>query len=753
LIKKIFFIILLITTSLSPLQRHCVEASQPPQPAKPVIAQWSDNTATGERAENSTGLLEALNREEAFERESGGRKRGPRHKPHGPETEGGEEAEKSRKPQSGKDKVVSTETKDVGKEEHKSVAEVKLLPASGSVSLFFDDADIYEVAHTIFGEILKVNYLIDPKVSGRITFRSVRPIKKTDLLPVVSTLFRLNGVSIVEEAGIYRIIPLTEISSEPVEVDFGRSSEALKVRGRSIIQIIPLNFVSSSDMKTILTPFLTKGATITEVPGRNLLIIADTDENMKRLLQIVETFDDEVFEDVKVEMFVFKNFNVRDVMDSLRGVFPLFPTDEKGALKVRILPIEKLNALLVVAPNEKYLEHIRKWVKLIDATFEGASPKIYVYPLQNSKADHVAEILQQILFGGGGNVPRSKTPAKGTKKTEGKSTPPAPPVRRPVSSISPLEEPLVSKGTKIFPDEITNSLIILTTPSDYPLIEEAIKKIDTVPRQVLIEVLVAEVTLGDKLRFGIEWFLKSHFNIGNTELTGFTGFGSDQLSFDTENPLSTSNFTFAAVDTADVVRGLLQSLASESKVKVLASPHILVSDNREAKIQVGKQVPVQTSTSTTASGETVTSIQYRDTGVVLTVKPQINESGLVSLEIKQEVSSVDPEAGVSGNPIISNRTAETNIVAQDKQTIVIGGLIQENESTVREGIPLLKDIPILGLFFGYTSKEKQRTELVVMITPRVVRSIDEAGLVTEEFQNKLKGLKNTLKTMTESTRQ
>jgi len=630
--------------------------------------------------------------------------------------------------------------------QRESKAEVKLIPTSGSVSLFFDDADIYEVIHTIFGEILKVNYLIDPRVSGRITFRSVKPINKADLLPVVSTLFRLNGVSIVEEAGIYRIIPLTEVSKEPVEIGFGRSSEALKVEGRSIIQIIPLNFVSSSDMKAILTPFLTKGATITEVPGRNLLIIADTDENMKRLLQIVETFDDEIFEDVKVEMFVFKNFNVRDVMENLRGVLPLFPTDEKGALKVRLLPIEKLNALLVVAPNQRYLDHIRKWVNLIDKTFEGASPKIYVYPLQNSKAEHVAEILQQILFGGGGKTipPPTRKSARTAKKTKTRSSPTTFPSRRSLSG-SPLEEPLVSPGTKIFPDEITNSLIILTTPSDYPLIEEAIKKIDIVPRQVLIEVLIAEVSLSDKLRFGIEWFLKSNFNLDDTELTGFTGFGSDQLSYDIEAPLSASNFTFAAVDTADVVRGLLQSLASESKVKVLASPHILVSDNREAKIQVGKQVPVQTSTSTTASGETVTSIQYRDTGVVLTVKPQINEGGLVSLEIKQEVSSVDPEAGVGGNPIISNRTAETNIVVQDRQTIVIGGLIQENDSTVREGIPLLKDIPILGLLFGYTSKEEQRTELIVMITPHVVRSVDEAGMVTEEFKNKLKGLKDTLK--------
>lgn len=652
----------------------------------------------------------------------------------------GEQAEKTEK--TIEKTVTLPEEQPVIVEKDKEAVPVKKVRMDGdeSISLFFDDADIFEVAHTVFGEILKMNYLIDPRVKGRVTFRSVRPIKKKDLLPVVSTLFRLNGVSIVEESGIYRIIPLSEISKEPVEIEFGRSSMALQVKGISLIQIIPLNFMSASQMKTILQPFLSKDAAITEVPEKNCLIISDTDENMKRLLQIVETFDDELFEDVKVEMFVFKNFNVRDVIDNLRGAFPMLLTNEKDTLRVKLLPIEKLNALLVVAPSEKHLEHIRKWVNLIDTTFEGASPKIYVYPLQNSKSKHISEILHEMLFSGAKTASTSKPPAQ----TQTASKAAAPQAAQGIS-ISPLEESLVTPGTKIFPDEITNSLIILTTPRDYPIIEDAIKKIDTVPRQVLIEALVAEVTLRDKLEFGIEWFIKSHFSLDKTPLTGFTAAGSQSLSFDPTKPLAGTGFTFAAVDAADVVRGLLQTLATESKVKVIASPHIMASDNREAKIQVGKQVPVQTSTSVTSGGETVTSIQYRDTGVVLSVKPQINESGLVSLEIKQEVSSVDPEAGVGGNPIIANRMAETSVVVQNEQTIVIGGLIQESKSLTREGIPLLKDIPILGYLFGYTTNADERTELVVMITPRVVRSVDEARIVTDDFKKKLEGLKDTLK--------
>ncbi len=622
---------------------------------------------------------------------------------------------------------------------------------SRGISLFFDDADIYEVVHTVFGEILKVNYLIDPKVQGRVTFRTVSPIKKEDLLPVISTVFRLNGVGIMEEGGLYRIIPLTESMHEPVEVRFGRSAEAVEVKGETIIQIVPLNFVSAEEMKQILEPFLTKGASITVVPNRNSLIINDTDENIKRLLKIVQTFDAEIFTGIKVRLFVIKNFNVKDVLETLQSAFPIFVAREREALKIRVLPIEKLNSILVVAPSEKYIEEIGKWIELIDSTFEGARPKIYVYPLQNSKADHVAEILQKLFLGGGGGTTTKRTATvktstkittqkKGAKKTQQKTSTP-----RVVSS--PLEEPLVTPGTKIFADEITNSLIILTTPRDYLLIEDVIKKLDVVPRQVLIEALIAEVSLTDELQFGIEWFLKSHFTLDNTRLTGFTVSGAPSLGFEPGSPLSSAGFTFAAIDTAEAVRGLLQALSTKSELNVLSSPHILVSDNREARIQVGNQVPIVTS-ETNVEGTTniQRTIQYRDTGVILKVKPQINDSGLVSLDITQEVSDVrQPITEGIESPVIFTRSAETNLVVRDGQSIILGGLIQENSEFSREGIPLLSDLPILGYLFGYQKETKRRTELIVIITPHVIKTISEADAVMEDFNRKLQNLQEILK--------
>ncbi len=539
----------------------------------------------------------------------------------------------------------------------------------GMVSFFFDDVDIFEVLQSVFGEVLKVNYIIDPRVKGRINFRTVTPIPKSEVLPVMETILRLNGVGFVQENGLFRIVPIEVVSGELIYSQIGKE------------------------------------------PGS-----------------------------VAMELFTFKNLNIKD---SLKDIENAAGISVNGA-KIRVLPVERLNGILVVASTKEQLDYVRKWVETFDAIFEGSRPEVFVYPVQNSNAKDVAGVLQQIFLGG--KKDSSKTPVKESPPASSTGKNPVQPAAAstasPVSSVLSGGESLVSDITRIFPDEIANTIIIYATPQDYELIAKTITKIDIVPRQVMIEALVAEVSLGDKLKFGIEWFLKSGFSLEGTPLSGITSLGSQQLSFDPAAPLALSGFSFAAIDSAGLIRGLLQTLASESKVKVLASPHIMASDNREAKIQVGKQVPVQTSTSVTPGGETVASIQYRDTGVVLKVKPHINEGGLVSLEISQEVSSVDPESGVGNNPIISNRTAETNVVIQNGQTVVIGGLIQENKGTTREGIPILKDIPLLGYLFGYTNQSTDRTELVVMITPKVVKSASEAKAMTDEFLQKTEGLKD-----------
>jgi type II secretory pathway component GspD/PulD (secretin) len=542
----------------------------------------------------------------------------------------------------------------------------------GDVSFNFDDADVFSVIQTIFGDVLKVNYIIDPAVKGRVNFRSTAPIAREDVLPLMEVILRINGIGIVEEGGLYRIVPISDISREPAPVGTGREAGKVEIEGKALVQVVPIRYSKSSEIVRILTPFLSKNALIVDIPTGNYIVIVDTDTNVKRLLQLVEIFD---------------NANLQQV-----------------------------------------------------------TPKVYVYQVQNSKAKDVASLLQQIFLGATKSQAASKSTSPVAAKTPAPTTPQPQQTPAPASQVvapsSGSGGALVSEVTRIIPDEVTNTITILATPEDYNLIAETLKKIDIVPRQVMVEALIAEVTLSDNLSFGMQWNISNKVtlhNIGNNDwnLDGNLGLNT---------PISNPVFTYIANDVAGNIKLQLQSLASQNKAKILSSPHIMVSDNREARIQVGDQVPIATSTTTTTAQAGVvpsvtSTIQYKDTGTILKVKPQVNDSGLISLEVSQEVSDFTTQSLFGSDQIIiSKREAETNLVVHDGQTIVIGGLIKDKTTKGRSGIPFLSKIPLLGYLFGGTTQTEDRTELIILLTPYVVRSQNEAGVITEGYLRRLKGV-------------
>jgi general secretion pathway protein D len=561
--------------------------------------------------------------------------------------------------------------------------------AGGPVSFFFDDADVFEVVQTVFGDVLKVNYIIDPKVKGKVTFRTVTPIPKEEVLNVMEIILRINGVGFVEEKGLYRIIPLTDVSKELVYSQVGKD------------------------------------------PGK-----------------------------VAIELFIFKNMNLKESMPDLENTIGL---NVQGGT-TRILPILRLNALMVVASTKEQMEYVRQWVEAFDSMFAGARPKITVYPLQNSKAAHVASMLSSILGGGGGvagtATPPPTAPRPAATPAAGAAPAAAAPRAGAAATVTGGTGFLVSPDTRIFADEISNSLIILSTPADYAFIEETIRKIDTVPRQVVIEGLLVRVDLTDNLDFGMQWTIQNDFTIKGLKPFGRSEQSSGRIANDSvrfegplslNTPIASPNFTFTAIDAAGNIKLALQSLASQGKAKILASPHILVSDNREARIQVGQQIPIATSTTTqpistttttTATVASTSTIQYKDIGIILKVKPQINDSGLVSLEVTQEVSSQGADVNIAGQAFASiNKTeATTDLVAQDGETIIIGGLIREDNTRSRDGIPFLSRIPVLGYLFGSTVDHTTRAELIILLTPRVVRNMQEAGSLTSDYIEKYKGV-------------
>lgn len=541
-----------------------------------------------------------------------------------------------------------------------AVSPGRTMPAHrGSVSLNFDDADIYSVIQTVFGEILQVNYIIDPRVKGRVTFRSVAPVAREKVMPLMEVILRLNGVAIIEESELYRIIPISDLSKEPSEIKIGRKILSTELKGKAVLQIIPLNYMQSSEIVKLINPFVSTNAVVVDVPKANHIIIADTDANVRRILQMIEYFDSEMKE-------------------------------KKGI-------------------------------------------RVFVHHVQNTNAKDLVTMLQQIYLG---------AKAQTTDKT-GKTVSPSPAA----SQVKPAAvttvhsggtDAIVSEATKIFADEKLNAVVILGTREDYDIIVATIKELDLIPRQVLIEGMIAQIQLTDKLNFGLAFAIKNKFL--NFEAFDIL-FNPSTLSDVKTKGATAGGLSAIGIDSGGAVRLVINALATESKAKLLASPHIMVSDNNEARIQVGQQVPIPTSetygSSVVAPQRT---IQYKDIGIILKVKPMINDSGLVSLEIAQEVSDYSTIKLYSNEDqiILTKTEATTKLVVKDGQTIVIGGLIQETDKNAKAGLPWLVKIPIIGYLFGNTSKEKERTELVILLTPHIVKDNTDAAAVTDRFIEKFK---------------
>ena len=543
----------------------------------------------------------------------------------------------------------------------------------GEVSFNFDDADVFSVIQTIFGDVMKVNYVVDPRVKGRVNFRSVAPVAKEDVLSLMEVILRLNGVGIVEEGGLYRIIPISDLAKEPASVGIGRETEVIQTTGKAILQIVPLKYIPSTEMIRILTPFLSLNAVVIDVPKSNHIVIVDTDANVKRLVQLVGIFDNENLKQTK--------------------------------------------------------------------------PQVFVYSVQNSKAKDIASLLQQIFLGTQ-TTTQTTTPAKTAQpkaltpqqpQTVQQSAP-----QTPYASGVTGGESMVSEHTRIIPDEITNTIVILGSPEDYAIILAALQQIDIVPRQVMIEAIVAEVKLTDNLRFGLQWLIQNNLKLqiepfkNDINLDGSLAFAAK---------IADPTLTYTALDLSGNVKLLIQALADDNKANIISSPHLLVSDNREARIQVGDQIPIATSTTTTplsgVTNTTTSTIQYKDTGTILKVKPQVNDSGLVALEISQEVSKANI-VNVLGTQQyqITKRDISTNLVVQDGQTIVLGGLIDETRAKARSGIPFLSKIPILGYLFGSTIDDTSRTELIILLTPHVIKSQKEAEETSSGYIKRFKANTN-----------
>jgi general secretion pathway protein D len=635
----------------------------------------------------------------------------------------------------------------------------------GEYTLNFEATDLQEVVKAVLGDLLKESYFIDPKVTGQVTIQTSRPLKRAELLPTLENLLRLNGAVVLRSDGLYKIMPGPQATrgSPPASVE-----RVAAARGYAI-RVVPLRYISAREIHKLIEPFLPPDAPQIVDEQRNLLILTGTEQELQSSLELVEIFDVDWLNGMSVALFKLKEAEVKTLHAEMEKIFLDKDSPLSGVL--RMVPVERLNALLVVTSRPGYLEHAREWVERLDQIADSVGPRLFVYRVQNGKAADLATVLGGI-FGaeaqreGGppaaelapGEEPTTldsgnQASAEGDGESGGDGLGAG--RRRAGGGAKEAAVSVVStENLKIIADESTNSLVILARTQDYKMIETALKNLDIVPLQVLIEASVIEVTLTDNLRYGIEWFLKhgapgdetaqALFDLtpGGSPTTPQNANPATTAAIGLLGPLGAPNFSYAFLGGGSV-KVILNALADQSKIEVLSSPSLMVLDNQTATIKVVNQIPVQTQQQQSTIGgnaNIVNSVEFKDAGVILEVTPRVNQGGRITLDLVQDVTDVGPAVPPSFNPSFFQRNIQSSVTVQSGETIVIGGLITRNKNDSNTGVPILKDLPVLGSLFSGTTDRDRRTELMVLLTPKAVRDEGEARAVTKEFRERLKEL-------------
>jgi general secretion pathway protein D len=617
------------------------------------------------------------------------------------------------------------------------------------VSLNFDNADIAVVIQTI-AELLHMNYIVAPTVRGRITIQSSEKLPVSSLLPVLEQILEVNGFMAVKSGEFFKIVPANQAKQESVETVLQEQTPSVSTG--LVTKIVQLRYISPGEAVKILTPFKTAAGIYQAHEPARLLFLTEVPAKIADLLKIIEVLDVDTFASIQVELYPVRYAGVEDLARELTQIVTqVFTSAGRGRSLFRIIPVPQVNSIMVFSGEAGLAANIREWIAKLDQPVSEANERIFVYPLSHATAETLAAVLEKVFNRDSTKTQtRSAAPAVAQPATRTVPAPRQPQaVQMPVTppkAISSSGEGVASGGAApvvVVADKDTNSLIIQTASWFYPTVVEMIRKLDTMPKQVLIEVLIAEITLDDTTQFGIQWALKGQ---GQVNAFGETH-GVQTLTQNVYGGVAAAatGFSFFLTE-AGRLTAALNAYAKDQKLNILSAPHIIATNNKEAKIDVGQEVPILKRTisdpnNTTASTST-NEIEYVSTGVILTVTPHINEGGYVTLDIDQEVSEAQTNitSGID-SPTIRKRTAKTTMVVKDNQTLVVGGLIYEKRDGSREGLPVLSKIPILGYLFGSTKSQVTKTELVLLISPRVVNTIEEGDLLTEQVKDRVLTLK------------
>jgi general secretion pathway protein D len=656
-----------------------------------------------------------------------------------------------------------------------SLQQAAFLKGDG-VEMNFEGADVQTVAKTLLGDILQLNFVVDPRVQGNVTLASSGPISRKDVLPAFESVLRMQNAAIVRSGDLVKIVPIPEagaggaLSVGAGEPGFG-------------VSLVPLRYTSASTVAKTAESFLSRPGAIRVVQSRNLLLIQGTTAERQAALDVVATFDVEWLQNQSVGVYPLKSTSPETMIGELERVFE---TSEGGLGQgvVRFQPISRMNAVMVVTKNPKLLAQTTQWVRRLDRS-DTTGTTLRTFRLKNGKATEVAKILNDIFgqkSGGaadsatkqlapgvesaqsrldsldrGSSSGSAATTASGSSDNRG-----AGPIgaafesfsdRKGSESDSSGSSSAASGGNiprgafqnlRITADAANNSIVVYSNQEDYRVVERALRDIDRPQLQVSIDATVAEVTLTDGLQYGVQAFLTSK-DVGLGTDKGSVGLlGAGQVAAQTALLQRVAPGLNLLLGSENQPRFILNALSNITDVKVLSSPSIVALDNQPALLQVGDEIPITTSSAavlSNASTPIVNTIQMRNTGVILKVLPHVHSNGSIQLEVDQEISNVVNADQPTLTPTIAQRRVHSTVSVISGQTVLLAGLISERSQQTRSGIPGLREIKFLGDVFGNTSNTKTRSEIIIFIKTQLIRNSVDAGAVTEEFRERLQSMR------------
>ena len=585
-------------------------------------------------------------------------------------------------------------------------------------NVVFDQAPVAAIADAVLGQTLRRSFRIDPSVQGALTIRLTGRMREAEALASFARALRGINAALLAEGSGYAIVPAAQaarLNGPPVMAGDGGAVLA----GSAVYQA---RAISAAEIARLLEPLAGEGATVRADPAREQLYISGDPTTVNALVRTARSLDVDWLQGKSLQFFPVRHATPADIAAEIRQVFG-GPDGPMGS-QIQFIELGRLNGLLVIARSPAGLDRAAEWIERFDRAPPPAARRLRSIPLSNLEADQFVTTLSSLLGTGSAAAPGG-TAAGGQA--------PAAPASGPAEASSPLAGPSAAgtaNGLRLTADARTNSLILLADDAEYRNVLDIVRELDAPPPQVLIEATIAEVTLNDRLRFGVQWF----FDDG--DLTG--GFSSGS------NDDAAASFPGLSVRYLNLdVRAVLNALSTVTDVQLISTPRILVLSNESAELQVGDQVPIITQTAVGLNDDSriVNSVQYRDTGVVLSVTPRVTESGRMFVQIEQEVSEVSGTTSSEiDSPTIQQRRLSTRIQVDDGQLVVLGGLLRSSRSLGDTGVPYLSRVPALGALFRSRDTTERQTELVMFLRPTVIRARSDIDAVSADMVARLRAL-------------